>query len=262
VKNQGFRLRPSWWRSFGEESGMTGLLISVRDADEAATALAGGGDLVDIKEPGRGALGAASPSVWRDVLAVCQGQVPTSVALGELLEDPDLGDGELLAGFQFAKLGLAGCGEQHWWYQRWTAVLRDLPPSVAPVAVVYADWTGCQAPPPLDIIHRAAQVPCRAVLFDTYSKADGNLWSHLSVRELTPLISRIRATGLQVVLGGSLSGESAALACGLDPDYIAVRGAACRGSRNGPVDLDRVRALADLVHGTSRDRNGSSKCGR
>jgi hypothetical protein len=114
----------------------------------------------------------------------------------------------------------------------------------------------------LDVIHHAAQVPCRAVLFDTYSKADGNLWSHLPIRELAPLISTIRATGLQVVLGGSLSGESVVLACGLDPDYIAVRGAACRHSRNGPVDLDRVRALADLVHGTSGDRRGCSKCGR
>jgi (5-formylfuran-3-yl)methyl phosphate synthase len=229
---------------------MTGLLISVRDADEAATALAGGVDLLDIKEPGRGALGAASLSVWRDVLAVCRGQVPASVALGELVENPELGDGELLARFQFAKIGLAGCGRQHDWYQRWTAVLRNLPPSVAPVAVIYADWTGCQAPPPLDIIHRAAEVPCKAVLFDTYSKAAGNLWSHLPIRELAPLISRIRVAGLQIVLGGSLSGESVALACGLDPDYIAVRGAACRGSRSGPVDLERVRALAHLVHGT------------
>jgi (5-formylfuran-3-yl)methyl phosphate synthase len=241
---------------------MTRLLISVRDADEAATALAGGSDLVDIKEPDRGALGAASPSVWRDVLGVCHGRVPASVALGELLEDPELGDSKLLARFQFAKLGLAGCRRQHRWYQRWAAVLRDLPPSVAPVAVVYADWTGCQAPSPWDIVHQAAQLPCKAVLFDTYSKADGNLWSHLPIRELTPLISRIRTAGLQVVLGGSLSGESVALACGLDPDYIAVRGAACRGSRSGPVDLGRVRALADLVHGASSDRSVSADYGR
>ena len=33
---------------------MTGLLISVRDAEEARAALAGGAGLVDIKEPRRG----------------------------------------------------------------------------------------------------------------------------------------------------------------------------------------------------------------
>ena len=34
-----------------------GLLVSVRSAAEAATALAGGADLIDVKEPSRGPLG-------------------------------------------------------------------------------------------------------------------------------------------------------------------------------------------------------------
>jgi uncharacterized protein (UPF0264 family) len=38
---------------------MTGLLVSVRDAAEAADALAGGADLIDVKEPNAGSLGAA-----------------------------------------------------------------------------------------------------------------------------------------------------------------------------------------------------------
>ena len=36
---------------------MTGLLVSVRSAEEAEIALAGGANLIDIKEPSRGALG-------------------------------------------------------------------------------------------------------------------------------------------------------------------------------------------------------------
>ena len=36
-----------------------GLLVSVRSADEAIAALAGGADVIDVKEPNRGALGAA-----------------------------------------------------------------------------------------------------------------------------------------------------------------------------------------------------------
>jgi len=34
-----------------------GLLVSVRSADEVDDALAGGADLIDVKEPSRGALG-------------------------------------------------------------------------------------------------------------------------------------------------------------------------------------------------------------
>src|SRR5207244_7336185 len=50
-----------------EKRTMTGLLVSVRSAAEAETALAGGADVVDVKEPRRGALGPADPSVWKQV---------------------------------------------------------------------------------------------------------------------------------------------------------------------------------------------------
>ncbi len=229
---------------------MTRLLISVRDADEAATALAGGVDLLDIKEPDHGALGAATPAVWRAVLAVSQGRVPTSAALGELLEHTHHDD-DLLARFQYAKIGLAGCGVRSDWLPRWSDSLRRLPPSVAPVAVVYADWTGCQAPPPLEIIQQAAGLRCQAVLFDTYDKSGGNLFAYLPTDQLERLVAMIRDAGLQVVLGGSLAGQAVTTACQLAPDYIAVRGAACRGTRNGPVDLERVRSLTALLHASA-----------
>ena len=250
---------------------MTGLLISVRDAEEAATALTGGADLVDIKEPSRGSLGAASPSVWREVLAVCESpkmglapghgcpvpvpfseiqvsrRVPTSVALGELLDRHTDWDFELLAQFQFAKLGLAGGERQPDWGERWSNALRSLPPTVASVAVVYADWQECEAPPPREIIRRAAELPCKAVLFDTYAKGGGNLFSHLPPVELGQLVAQIRDAGLLVVLGGSLAGDAIDQACVFEPDYIAVRGAACRGARTGPVDLQFVCRLAEQV---------------
>ena len=44
---------------------MAGLLVSVRSADEARTALAGGATVIDVKEPERGPLGRADPATWR-----------------------------------------------------------------------------------------------------------------------------------------------------------------------------------------------------
>ena len=41
-------------------SNSPGLLVSVRSAAEAITALEAGADVIDVKEPSRGALGAAS----------------------------------------------------------------------------------------------------------------------------------------------------------------------------------------------------------
>ena len=44
------------------------LLISVRDAAEARSAIAGGTDVIDVKEPSRGPLGRADDRVVREVV--------------------------------------------------------------------------------------------------------------------------------------------------------------------------------------------------
>ena len=62
------------------------LLVSVRDAAEAEAALAGGADLIDVKEPSRGPLGRADAGVIRYVVKAVGGRAPVSAALGELKE--------------------------------------------------------------------------------------------------------------------------------------------------------------------------------
>ena len=55
---------------------MTRLLVSVRSAAEARTALAGGADVIDVKEPAHGSLGRASTEVIREVIDAVAGCVP------------------------------------------------------------------------------------------------------------------------------------------------------------------------------------------
>jgi uncharacterized protein (UPF0264 family) len=57
----------------------------------------------------------------------------------------------------------------------------------------------------------------------------------------------VRAAGLLVVLGGSLSRETIPAAVAMAPDYIAVRGAVCRSTRTGTLDADLVRSFSELV---------------
>ena len=226
---------------------MTGLLISVRNEDEARLALAGGADLIDVKEPEQGSLGAAEPAVWRAVLAAVAGRRPTSVALGELRLAPAPPAGALLAGCQYAKVGLAGCGAWPAWPRRWAELFQQLPPSVSPVAVAYADWVAAEAPAPADVIEHAVRARCGAVLVDTYHKGSGDLFSHLTLTTLSKLVAGIRQQGLRVVLAGSLGPSSIRRALQAGPDYIAVRGAACAGPRTGVIVERCVRDLAALV---------------
>jgi uncharacterized protein (UPF0264 family) len=228
---------------------MTGLLVSVRSREEAEIACRGGADLVDVKEPSRGALGAAEPEVWRDIAEGLAGRLPSSVALGELFDRPHCPAEDELQGFQYAKLGLAGGRLVDDWPQHWECHLSRLPASIIPVAVVYADWRDAQAPTPDDVVYHAMRLGCGAVLFDTFRKGQGNLLERMGLDELTRLSRFLRASGLRVVFGGSLGEESIPSVLSLQPDYVAVRGAACRQGRNGTVDLMLVRRLAALVHG-------------
>jgi uncharacterized protein (UPF0264 family) len=226
---------------------MTGLLVSVRNGQEARLALEGGADLIDVKEPLRGALGAADPAIWTEVLGAVAGAVPTSVALGEVGQAGEPADIGALARFQFAKWGLAQSRRHADWRSRWTERLGRLPPGVIPVAVVYADWQRAASPLPEQIIEAAAGRRCGVVLFDTFDKQHGGLLDHLSYQELGRLTDQTRQAGLRVVFGGGLCRMTIPSVLSLRPDYVAVRGAVCRRDRTGDLDAALVRQLHDVV---------------
>ena len=64
---------------------MTGLLASVMTVEEAEAALAGGADIIDLKDPRRGALGALPAPVIRDCVAAIAGRQPVSATVGPLV---------------------------------------------------------------------------------------------------------------------------------------------------------------------------------
>ena len=151
---------------------MAKLLVSVRNAAEAQDALFGGADLIDVKEPARGALGAADASVIAEVARAVGSRRPVSAALGELVEGHRL---EPTPGLRFAKLGLAGCARRNDWIARWRHALGDFPPGVTPVAVAYADWPTADAPDPWAVLSAARSLGCTAMLIDTFDKTAGSL---------------------------------------------------------------------------------------
>src|SRR2546430_16954850 len=91
------------------------LLVSVVSADEAERALAGGADIVDVKDPGEGALGAPAPRVLCDVVRAEGSAAPVSVALGDLPDLPHTAalaaHGAALSGGAYVKVGLRGGSE-------------------------------------------------------------------------------------------------------------------------------------------------------
>lgn len=227
---------------------MSGLLVSVRNTREARSALAGGAAIVDVKEPLHGSLGAADPQTVTEVARELRGQVLLSVALGEILEQPEESSPvDLPAGIEFAKFGLAGCATDPQWESKWVRLLRRLPDNVSRVAVAYADWQRALSPDPRRVVSLGARHQCRAVLIDTYRKDSGSLLNHLPGDELTEIVNLGRQLGMLVVIAGSVDLPVIKRLAELQPDYFGVRGAVCHGSRTGPLDPRRVRQLVDFL---------------
>ena len=228
------------------------LLVSVRDAAEAVAAVAGGCDLVDAKDPSRGPLGAVPASVLRRIRAATPPALPVSAALGDI---PDRGErlvasacAAVAAGAAFVKVGVPAVDRFA------CAVLRAVAAAVRPgarlVVVGYADAKNSGGGSCLDLPDLAAAVGARAVMLDTRRKQDGRtLLDHLQERALARWIEAAHAAGLWAGLAGSLGLAEVGRVRALGPDVIGVRGAVCRGGRNGRVDAGRVAALRRAVDG-------------
>ncbi len=233
-----------------------GLLVSVRNASEAMAALAGGADVIDVKEPTRGSLGAADVSAIRAVVTAIDGASPVTVAMGELLE---LQSGlEIQAqrsipdGVMAFKIGLAGCAKSDDWQSAWyEATLRSKggrrTGAPYPVGVAYADWRAATAPNPSDVLNAARDLDCPAILVDTWDKSCGTLFDHLSANDLCDFIVAAHRINMSVVLAGSLHEADISRAASLSPDLVAVRTAVCEGGRNGTINAARVRQLKNAI---------------
>ena len=241
------------------KTGGPGLLVSVRDAIEAEVALRGGADWIDVKEPKRGALGAADPETIRSVLETVAGRAPVSVAVGEFQEvqSEQLLEPIVQAGTAAWKLGLAHCGLDRNWARRWHALINRCGSQTPPVAVVYADWRSAEAPSPREILSEAIIARSPALLIDTYFKSQGTLFDVWPEDDLKCFIADVRMTQLPLVLAGSLRDEGIGRAAQLAPDLVAIRGAACLGGRSGPLCATRVAQICRLL-GTHGKKCGST----
>lgn len=220
----------------------TGLLVSVRDVKEAACAFAGGADVIDVKEPSHGPLGAASLEVVTAVCDYVDGRVPVSAACGELLEARSFCVSRLPETLAFAKIGLAGCRDSFDWQQRLTSIWQRFPPSVARVAVAYADWQVCDGLPPEEIIAFCAG-QCDYLLLDTTDKTKC-LQDHASASLVERWGQLAAFHRMRLVVAGSLTLDHLdAIVPAWQPTYVAVRGAACEGDRESTVSQQRVADL-------------------
>ena len=225
---------------------MTRFLASISRFEELPPVLEGGADLVDVKDPTSGALGAAPLDTIRAIVRAVAGRKPVSATLGDLPMQPELLVAEArrtaASGVDFVKLGLFS-GDMG-------ACLAALAPVAAGgarlVAVLFADRA-----PEFDVLEPIAQAGFAGAMLDTAGKEGGALPDHLPIERLRLFLARSRSLGLITGLAGSLRLEHVAPLAALGPDYLGFRGALCSGGRTSRIDPARVRAIRQALDAAS-----------
>jgi len=227
------------------------LLVSVVSAQEARHALAGGADIIDVKDPREGALGAPSPGVLTEVVRVVGSAAPVSVALGDMPDLPHTAAlaarGAALAGADYVKVGLRGVRELGRAVAVMSAVADAVGREAAVIAAAYADADALDPPAfaPAWLPELVERTGIAGALVDTCDKDGRGLYGWLSESELADLIARTRAAGASFAVAGQLTRDQL---CRVQVDIVGVRSAVCRGGdRTGELDSELVAAaIAEL----------------
>lgn len=232
------------------------LLISPVNEAEAQEAAAGGADIIDIKNPKEGALGASYPWVIKQIRQNTPRGIEVSCTIGDMPNLPGSASlaalGAVSLGVDYLKVGLYGLKTSEdatFLLQQVCRAAKEYNPQVKVAAAGYADAQKIGSLNPLlipDVVHKAE---ADIAMLDTAVKDGTSLFNNLSTKQLQLFVNSAHELDLQVALAGSLRRQDLPVIYALGADIAGLRGAACTGSdRNrGHITRGLVTELCEVL---------------
>jgi dihydroneopterin aldolase len=217
------------------------MLASVKSLEEAHIALECDVDIIDLKNPAQGALGALPKETVRQVVRVVEGRKWVSATIGDVPMEPgliakrafDMAD----TWVDFLKIGFFAAQPKT--QRQCIHELVDLACGTRLVGVLFANLQ-----PDLSLLKDFRQTGFAAVMLDTSDKTQGRLTRHMDLDHLGEFITLSRELGLMVGLAGSIQLEDIPTLTGLRPDFLGFRGALCAaGDRTQSIRARQVAAI-------------------
>lgn len=228
---------------------MTRILGSVRNPQEAELLLQTAVAILDLKDPARGALGAADSVTVRQVVEKVQGRRHVSAAAGSADDEDVLEQARRLSleGVDFVKIGFSRLSQQ--------ALLSEFRAAIAtPVQAVAVLFVDCPEIDPMQWIEPAHVAGFTGLMLDTADKHSGPLDRHMNLVQATDWVQAARESGLLCGLAGRLDAESARYFLSARPDYLGFRGALCnRSVRTEPICLKTTLRLLETLRGSNTE---------
>jgi uncharacterized protein (UPF0264 family) len=226
------------------------LLVSPMNLEEAKAAMNGGADILDVKNPKEGSLGANFPWAIKAVKELASGKIPVSATIGDLEFKPGTASlaalGAAVSGADFIKAGLLGVKENAQAEEMLTGIVRavkDFDVRKMVVAAGYSDYARAGTISPLLLPEAAAATGADLVMVDTAIKDGRSTFEFMSEQELSDFINAGHENGLQVAIAGNVGFEHLDLIKSINPDILGVRGVVCGGDRKSSIKADLVEKL-------------------
>lgn len=217
----------------------TKLLASVMNLEEAQIALDGGADIIDLKNPLAGALGALPLADIRAIVKMINKQRRVSATIGDLPMEPNIicaaVEATAKTSVDYIKIGFFK-----------SVNLRDCIAALSPlaqqhklIAVLFADQQ-----PDFSLLDDLSKAGFHGVMLDTADKQNGGLLEHIQLFDLIEFINLSRKNKLICGLAGSLRNDDIGSLISSRPDYLGFRGALCEGSvREQKINAEKLRTL-------------------
>jgi uncharacterized protein (UPF0264 family) len=243
---------------------MLKLLVSPIDQQEAKEAIAGGANIVDVKNPNEGPLGANFPWVIKSIRAITPSNVEVSCTLGDL---PNLPGSVALAalgaaslGVNYVKASLYGVRtvkDGVYMMKNVVRAVKEFDPLVKVVAAGFADAKRVYSLNPRLIPKVAFESNCDVAMLDTAVKDGKSLFDNLSSDQLKDFVYQTHMYGLEVALAGSIKKTELKKLNFLGVDIVGVRSAACTNCDRlkGRITKANVEELVETIKNSKLKSN-------
>lgn len=221
---------------------MTSFLASVTGVDEARMVI-GAADIIDLKNPAQGALGALPHDVVESIVQLVDGRKPVSATVGDLPMVPNILQSAVATmastGVNIVKIGFFG----HEGHAECARALTKLTNHCKVVAVLFADQQ-----PDFSLLDTLAESGFYGVMLDTADKSGGGLCRHLDESALRMFVAEAKSRNLLTGLAGSLRLADIPRLAEIGTDYLGFRGALCIGHvRQRALDSRQVSAVVRML---------------
>jgi len=219
-------------------------LASVQSLSEAKSLASCLPDILDMKNPSEGALGALNKAEVRQIVDWLDGRCLSSATIGDLPMEPKCIASAITnmaeTGVDYVKVGLFADEKLASCLSQLTPMLISLKTPV--IAVVFADQL---AEADITLINQSGFA---GIMVDTATKDGSRLTDHWTELKLTVFVEKAHRLDMLCGLAGALAIEDISLLRTFNADYLGFRSALCDGrQRNEQLQVSLARKVAQAL---------------